>query len=275
MAETIEASMLSVIHPGWLLLLICTIILLLVGCSVIPTRTPVPSSTPLLNITLTVLPSNGTPQPRSTRPFATPRAYSDGFLMPPGIASSPPPEKRLHAEAPTCTSSPGGYSCLGRVWNYGTVDVHDVTLRVQLRDGDSTLEQLLTPEQRLIPAGGFAPYRLMFRAGQLQPVIESAAHSNPAPDLVPLTVIDERGIHNQDGQYIITTRLRNDSSTPVHLIRLIATVVDGGDHVVGYRVFEQLQQVNVGDNMMFRLEIVPQVGEIVGHILHAEGQRSH
>jgi hypothetical protein len=191
------------------------------------------------------------------------------------LEAPPLTQHDLYIENPLCSSTYHGYSCLGRVWNYGISTVQDVTLRVRMRDQDEILTRYYSLEQRMILPGTFAPFRIVFADGQLDAIEGVAALSYAERTPVPLTIVDERGMYNANGRYVITTSIRNDSGYPLGQIRTVATVVDEWDRVVGYRIQERNQVLQVGENVVFRIEMNAQVGEINHHYLHAEGQPSY
>src|SRR5687767_7453429 len=111
--------MVSVIQFGWLLLLLCAgIVLLLAACVSLGTRTPTQTATDSPLVTLTVVPFvTASPQPNSILPAVLSHPFSPVSNWIANRASL----SGTHSDDPTCYNSPNqSFMCLGRVWNQTT-----------------------------------------------------------------------------------------------------------------------------------------------------------
>lgn len=259
----------------WLpfLLVFCGVLLLLIGCSALATRTPTSSSTQYPLITLTVYDQQAlTDYPLPTPPPITAPRHA----AVPSPSSGPP---GLIVEPPTCYDTPNrGLLCLGVVRSRLTTPVEQIRVRVGLSTAARGV-QTIALEQRQIPAGGFAPYRALFRSvqdGHLAPYAELvSAEPAAAHSLLPV-VQDERGVltHSESGygRYVVTAALYNPQQQPLTGLRAIVTLFDAEERVVGYRVQPLGQPLLPGERRSIRVEVVPQVTNArLSHALTIEG----
>lgn len=266
--------MLSVIHPGWLLLLVCGIVLLLVGCAAFPTRYPTRTPTPYPPVTLTVVAfATESPQPRSTRP-----APSVVPVVPtPRWTATRTASSGARADDPTCYSSPNrGYMCLGRVWNETAATLSNVMVRVALfGDSENLLaQQTIGLEQRYLPPDSSAPYRALF--AQIGTQGEKARADIEQVGVVSesgqaLSITGERGVLAESGRYVVTANIRNSSQRLAEHVRLIVTLLDTDDRVIGYRVYQVEDPLPAQSERALRVEVFPHViRENIRHISHIE-----
>ncbi|MDQ7034072.1 MAG: FxLYD domain-containing protein [Anaerolineae bacterium] len=230
--------MLPVIQYGWLFLLICVgIVLLVAGCATFNARTSTRSAPDSPLVTLTVVPfTTEAPQPHSTLPTT----ITQLFLPPPRWLATRTPSSEIQADDPTCYHSPNrGYTCLGQVHNQGFETLSNVTVQISLFDNNGQIlaEQTIGLEQRYIPPETSAPYHARFEqvnSAYARAEIQSAQIVDIPQQLIRIT--SERGILSASGRYVVTANLLNSSENRAEQIRLITTLLDAADRVVGYRI---------------------------------------
>jgi hypothetical protein len=73
-----------------------------------------------------------------------------------------------------------------------------------------------------------------------------------------------------NGRYVLTANLKNASERRIEAIRLIVTLLDVSERVVGYRV-HSVDPLLAGTERAVRMEIIPQVMDNnMHHLLHVE-----
>lgn len=235
------------------LLLIVCMLLLLWGCSTRPASVPLMDSAddaPLLATVQMPLPYVETlPTHFNLRP---------AFAYTPSLALSQAGGSGVMTPPPDCfRQAQRGLVCIGQAINTSLQAVEN--LRLRLRIGDST--QTITPEQRVIPAGGFAPYRVIFPHAadeRANATLLSLRESSATPP--SLTVLAETGSYlpQRTGygfyQYEATLRADEDYRQPW---QAIITLFSGSQQVVGYRVLEQHNELLRGETVTLRTSITP------------------
>lgn len=265
-----------VIHPIWLLLLLCGLVLL-IGCSMLSSRTPTLSATtPYAPVTLTVYRFSDTPAP--TRLPNHPLLVTPVTLSP----SASPPTPLLETDTPTCYTRPGGaLTCTGKIWNRSQQPLTDIRLRVALRSTETTpantaiilAQTALNVEQRYIPPGTFAPYRALFdtlpeQTFRAEMQVLSAAFTEETA--LPVRVYNEAGQLTNSGQYVLTAQIENSATQPLTSLRAIVTLLDNDNRVLGYRV-QSLPRLIAAEPQTLRVVLTPQRrAEIIRHTLHIE-----
>lgn len=268
--------MLSVIQLEWLLLIFCGVLILFVGCSNLPSRTPTPTASAYPPVTLTVVPL-GTPSPipRSTLPpsmthFTTisPRQVSTVGSSPPTIRSTPP----------NCFSSPNsGSVCYGRIWNDSSETITNVVTRTQLKNASQTIiaSQRFALEQQYIPPNSFAPYRAHFSNLDHNTITANTTvmgFDTVSSETQLLVISGSRGAVANDGRYRLTITVTNTTSHISRSWRLVASLISSEDEIVGYRVFESEQIIDAGEQITVHLEMIPQIlATDLRHHVHVEG----
>lgn len=270
----------SIISLEWLLLVGFALIILLVGCSNLLTRPAQVISTPEKTppTTLTVYPF-GPPTliPRSTLPPSGSHTatLANGLTL----DISPPPLPAIDIQAPTCFASPNaGFLCLGQVHNRSDEQVTNLTLRVDLPPAAQAPphSHTTTVHQAMIAPDTSAPYHIIFpsldhRPHTITPQV-SVYHIGNTANIATLTVVSERGFLAENGRYVITATLQNDTPSVLLRARVLGTVYDERKRVVGYRVIELDQDVSVGQQVITRMEVIPQVkNDRLTHSLTAQG----
>lgn len=235
------------------LLLIACMLLLLWGCS---TR---PASLPLMDT------ANDAPLLATVRmPLPYVETLPTHFNLRPAFASTPALALPQAGGASILTSPPDcfrqaqrGLICIGQAVNTGLQAVEN--LRLRLRVGGST--QTISPEQRVIPAGSFAPYRAIFPDATDERATVTLLGLRESSATPPrLTVLAETGgyIPQRIGyglyQYEATLRADDDYRQPW---QAIITLFSGSQQVVGYRVLEQHEALAAGETVTLRASITP------------------
>jgi hypothetical protein len=267
-------NMASVIQSGWLILLLCAgIVLLLAACVALGTRTPTQPATDFPLVTLTVVPfATEPPQPDSILPTVLSHPFSPVSDWIANRASS----SGTHSDDPTCYNSPNqGFLCLGRVWNETTETLSNITVRVSLfgDNGGIVAQQVIGLEQRYLPPKTSAPYRARF-----EQVATASENAHSAIEMLlpvalpaqPIHVTGERGVIATTGRYIVTANLHNTSERLAEHIRLVVTLLDDTERVVGYRI-QAVEPLAAGTERSVRMELIPQVmAADLHHLLHVE-----
>jgi hypothetical protein len=272
---------LSIVQSSWLLLFLCSVLLILVGCTVIPTRTATVSSSPHPSMTLAIVPfTTEAPQALNTRPIMTmPINILSEQITHRYTSTAPPPEPSAYAEVPSCFGrANGGYSCLGRVWNRGDDAIGAVLVNVQLLDNNNNIlaEQNITLEQNIIPIDTFAPYRVLFEPNNDKKITISPTVIQSPPtqsSLTLLTIADARGQLMASGRYRLTATIENDLTEAVNNIRFFATLMNPQRQVIGYRIYEVEGTLQADERRAVGFEVIPQVvTDDLSHVLHVEGR---
>lgn len=273
--------MLSIVQPVWLLLFLCSILLILVGCTVVPTPTQRASSTVPPSMTFAIVPfSTETPQLTNTRPIMTMTVnIMSEQISHRYTSTAPPPESSVEAEEPTCFGrANGGYTCLGRVWNRSENTIGDVLIKVELFDNSNNIlaEQNINLEQRIIPSHTFAPYRILFDSlnsekARIHPTIIQLSPTEPT--LATLNIVDARGQVLDSGRYRLTATIKNDLLEAINDIRIFVTLMNPERQVVAYRIYEVEGSLQADERRAIDFEIIPEiVDNNLSHVLHVEGR---
>jgi LysM repeat protein len=133
-----------------------------------------------------------------------------------------------------------GLLCLGQVHNPFDQPLSGVRIALTLLAADSTpLHQITTGlEQTLIPPHASAPYSAILPTDALNRVMAAvlSAHLVDQPsNATQLDIVAEQ-MQVEQNRYRVIVTLRNASDQPTGPARLILTVVDADNQVVGLRV---------------------------------------
>jgi len=275
------------------LLLLLGLLLALMGCTPSLVTTPTSSTRLYPSVTLTVVdmqtliaPTLPAPNMALTAAARTWPAWD--FLHP--VRTKPYPSSsslNLYPHPPTCyPQGAAGWVCLGRVENKSPYAARDVVLLAHLlaADGREVAAQRVMVEQRRIESQGFAPYRVQWgsaeRAAAQIPLhqpplawlsVEFAQVERlPAPSLA---ILEERAALQEDKRYSLSATIRNTSRQAVQ-VSASATLFNARDEVVGYRIKERLEALQVEESWQMEVEIIPQVGEKNSfyHVLQVQGR---
>jgi len=173
--------------------------------------------------------------------------------------------------APVCYETiSGGVLCLGGITNPYPHPIERVILHVEVYRADASLldEAYVTLPQRIVPPGETAPYRALFGqhtpATQFGGVQAAVVRAERAPETPRLDVVFEAVMGDMlDEVYRVSTVLRNASPQEIGLLRVVVTLFDDQDRVLGFRVVE-LDSLAAQTSREITLDIRPQVtgGEI-------------
>ena len=185
---------------------------------------------------------------------------------------------QLELPSPTCYPSPtGAVLCMGWVANNLLLPVERVTLHVQLlrRDNSVLAEGDVGVEQGVIPTGVSAPYRILFTANWLEyasavVTLQSADVTNSSIENRISLHLEGEQQHLENGFYVVSATLRNDSSTSVRLVRAILTLRDDQGHITGYRVLALTGDLADNELMTLDISAISQTTDLVSHTLFVE-----
>ena len=74
----------------------------------------------------------------------------------------------------------------------------------------------------------------------------------------------------ENGFYIISATLRNDTSTSVRLLRAVLTLRDDQGRITGYRVMALSGDLGGNEQITLDISAVSQTGDLVSHTLFVE-----
>ncbi|MCS6835978.1 MAG: hypothetical protein NZ750_08175 [Anaerolineae bacterium] len=270
------------------LMVLLSLLLALMGCAPSLVTTPTSSTRLYPAVTLTVvdmqtLIAPTLPASRLALTVAAGASPSQDFLQPVKTRAYPPdPTLNLIPQPPTCyPQGASGWICLGRVDNLSPRAARDVVLLARLlaQNGQEVAVQRVTLEQQRIDGQGFAPYRVQWSGAERSPeelhqaplawlVVESAqVERQPGPSLA---VSDERAFF-KDGRYNLSALVRNTGRRAVRA-SASATLLNVRNEVVGYRIKERPEALQVEESWQLELEIIPQVGDNIYHVLQVHGR---
>lgn len=273
---------------------ICTALFVLVGCTVYNMR-----SQPAI---ATLMPSNNQPITRSTPhppDFFYPSLLNQVAIPPdmlyieqsgalPGT-NQVLDNRIMRVDAPICYLATQETSvCMGRIWNESDSSVGDTAVNVSLQaqNADVLLSNtFLTPQRRLEP-DNFVPYHTIFSlsAGgtesdfelnfaEFTATAELTTLLDPKPDTQVLSVQESRGILTPNGRYNLTATILNDTSYAIKNLRLVITLDDIEWGIVGYRVHEVGEALEMGAEKSIQLSIIPyRLPDRIAHHIHVEGE---
>ncbi|MBC8098482.1 MAG: LysM peptidoglycan-binding domain-containing protein [Armatimonadetes bacterium] len=167
--------------------------------------------------------------------------------------------------------------CLGEVHNPQRSAVARVTGTLELRSADGSLVATgrVQVEQAVIPPGSAAPYRVLFPADVSQTpynAIVMALHSADAAVALPLLTIEQAIAQPINARYRVSAHIRNPGSRAVNQARLVVTLYDGAQRVVGYRIAE-VGRIAAGDRVPAQIDLLPLGSEPpLSHSLYAEAR---
>lgn len=204
-------------------------------------------------------------------------------------SSVPAPADILALEVgqPECYQTRGdGIVCLGRIDNRTDSAAEGVSVAVRLiqPDGELAAQDTNAVEQMLIPPRGFAPYRAQFdlswaqlQSGALRPSAEllsaSAAALVDARYAAP--ALRDIVTRAEAGRFSLSGIIINDETRPVTAVRIVVTLLDDADRVIGYRVTAFSERVFApGEATPVQVEVVPAApAAIAGYQIYTEARR--
>lgn len=158
--------------------------------------------------------------------------------------------------------------CLGLVHNHAPRTLSDVRLKARTRqaNGETNVQTFALAQQRLAP-GDSAPYHLVLDdAAQVSSLAVYVLDAPTAADdaLSPYRVVVEWGELVPGGDYHLGVRLWRTPSRSAGLVtppRLVVTLLDERQRVVGYRVWRLADALAPGERRRLRLRLLSQVSE--------------
>jgi LysM repeat protein len=187
----------------------------------------------------------------------------------------------LHLPSPTCYPlRTGSLLCLGRVDNRLDQPVEQVRVWVQLldRDGNILAAQVASVDQQLIPIGMSAPYRVQFNtdpgayAGVVATLVSAQAAGQTLDRFATLVIATDSSAI-ADEQYVVTATLVNPSPHPADSIRVVVTLFDDMQRVIGYRVVQLEGSLAGGEQRSVQIAVTPQLAATtITYSLYAEAR---
>ena len=209
------------------------LVIVLIACSV-PRR-----PTPILSPTLFPLLTLATYDPQLVT------RVSMEAKMAATVLPAKPQLPEVDISPPRCyrTISPQ-LTCFGYLYNRAKVALSDISLKARFTgaDGAASGASVFRLEQRRIPAGGQAPYRLLVPDSRLENAALEISLENA--QLAPNDVVDlalenvDGGLQLSDNSYRLQALLRNASDVPAKDIRLVVTLVNEAGAIIGFRAFD-------------------------------------
>lgn len=264
---------------GWRPLLICVVVSVWVsGCNIVTDASPgvSPSLTPQVTLTVRQLATvTVPPTPASSASLPTVSRPPGTQSTPSGHAASRP---NFAVRPPDCYPNPtGGLLCLGKLTNPFNYPLEGVVLRAEAiqADGSIFVSREIAVEQTIIPAGGSAPYSILFdnqtNVTSVVATVTQMEAAHPAQD--PTAQIDIRNESGRmvDGRYVVAATLYNLGETTLQSLRVFVTLEDAAGRLVGYRVTQISDDLAAGTSLPLRIELVPQGESTVSrHTLYIE-----
>ena len=187
---------------------------------------------------------------------------------------------------PVCyETNNGGILCLGRVDNDHPYPLAQVVVLVEVYRADGMLleSREVAIEQRLIPAGESAPYRIYIPADDTYlpadafgTVTVSLLHAERAEQIdehFAVLIIDNQQVETNDGRSIVGADLYNPGPEDVHLARIVVTLYGDEEQVIGYRIIET-GMIPAGEVYSARIEITPMIDSaLLHHTLYIEAEK--
>lgn len=165
----------------------------------------------------------------------------------------------LSVELPACTPLGNDEAlCLGRVLNGQSIAAANIELTVTAWDTDHHETQaVLAVEQGVLPAGGWAPYRVQLPLAPENIVLMSVevSSADPAPEPAMVEVRDSQ-LAYRDGRGTVNATLRNAGNQPVNLVRAVVTLQATDGRVLGYRVTPLDGRLAPGQQVPFETTVV-------------------
>lgn len=266
--------MISIIQSGWLVLALGVLLLLFVGCSLLALRLQPVSTVNQHIITLTEVPFSSLRADARQQTVAPPLHLSLPFTPSRDFSGNAPPQT-LYLTDPSCYSMPNRQTmCLGRVWNNSDDNQQDVVVRMMSLAADQPLvARRVALEQRSIPAGMFAPYRVIFPHTEATALEGHAiVYGGEKLDLATVAIRSARGaLDRATGRYIVTATIENDTIHRLDNIRCVVTLLDHENHVIGYQVAILPEPLQPNRRETVRMVIIPQIfTDQIDFMLHVE-----
>lgn len=234
-----------------LLLSFLAVIIGLIACSPPPNPTPTLPPTLFPNVTLTVY----NPQILST---LTPNS------MPSATIIAPIPEfVQVNISPPLCYPvNSQQISCLGYIDNQSETAIENVTINAKSVSTDGVPnDYIFTLEQQVVLSETVAPYRLQIPNRQVETdylEMEVISAQPTQRELLPLQLVNSQGTYQlEDNQYLFIAELENTTALIATNIRLVITLENEDNEILGYRVVALDEDLDSGERIPIRLSINP------------------
>lgn len=185
----------------------------------------------------------------------------------------------------TWTTPTGVFFVTGEVGNYGPTPLRDIPVKVILisDNGLPVAEAADTLMSEFLMPGGFAPFSLRF--GQGQPALTQRYElivggeewtRAEVPDMTmiagpeSLSWTDESHF-NENGDLLITGELHNNGGQAVHRPRVVVTVFNADQAVIGAGFMTLAPMLGAGDSAPFQVVIPDLGGDPAQYIVTAQG----
>jgi LysM repeat protein len=187
----------------------------------------------------------------------------------------------LSLSPPICDTAPTDYIiCLGQVTNSLANAIQRVTVVVGLFSADGSLltEGIGTIEQSIIPPGGTAPYRILFKAdwGDYTAAawLKSADNATDAGERYVSVNIEQQDQQWDAGHYTIRATLHNTGTQAAQLVRAVVTLRDEAGQITGYRVVQLDHVIAPDERIPIDITITPkEAASATSHSLYVEALR--
>ncbi len=253
--------MASVIQPGWLLLFMCSAVLLMIGWYLLQRSTrEVEYSVPLMTPVYAAAPI-WTPQPLYTvvPPPIVPTSASTDIV---GI-----PKSSLILEKPTCYDNPAHHlMCVGRIYNSLDVPIENIQVDIQVSSDDGTFIKTALSEQRVLPPDSYAPYHARFTDYQKlyeeSITVDVSPHDPTYSPYVPLSLPlfgEKFSQKNPHGQYLLAGTVYNAQPYSLQQVEIVGMLLDNLGRITGYRVLRLPDGLKAGEKRSIELHLTSEI----------------
>lgn len=193
------------------------------------------------------------------------------IIVPRGLPTLVPVQIELMP--PTCYATPSEMLlCMGYVRNTSPQPVERVSALVELLDatGKQIDAEIAAVEQGMILPGDIAPYRVLFGERPYHQMIVSLRSADLSNAALNTIAINQEAVLQDNGDYVIEALLSSD--TNIGDVRVIATVYNADQEVVGYRIIDA-GAMDAEVTKQVRVSVQPVVAsDTLTHTLHVEGR---
>ncbi|MEP7288397.1 MAG: hypothetical protein ABI947_21815 [Chloroflexota bacterium] len=167
---------------------------------------------------------------------------------------------------PKCYETPvGSLWCFGLIRNTQDKPIGQIMVRVYLvsSDGSALVEKQVASARASLAPGEFTPYGVLFDsqpAGSVGPVVMLISAVNLEASALSTSVkVNEFYSETRDGAYHITGTLINSDSKSLRTLSLVVTLLDGEDHVTGFRQvrWDDAQVLMPTATLPFTVDVIP------------------
>lgn len=185
-------------------------------------------------------------------------------------------------QTPTCYPTPqNAIICLGKITNTRAEPIGRVSLWAMMfnQQGRVIQEQQVFVLQHVIYPGDFAPYRILFYPQNNEDLIDQfggisvVVHQSSPVSITPPPIEVENQTGTQlEQHYLFSADVVNQSDTALEQARLVITLLDEQDHVIGFRLVE-IGRLSPNERKPVEIIISPVVPTSwIRHVIHIEAQ---